>query len=239
LAQVLKKDPNLQSLSDTEKLVFFELWSERGDLEELVRSVQENPDWTRYAWLGIAKYNASKKDFRSAYEMIQRFGDAVALPRIPPGASLEETLERGRLGTELWLPLALAALALAAPEEDVAGVAAASVKVPDVAADASPSSGYLIFSAGSSVTVGGTSGAAPLWAGFATLQNQHHGGALGNLNPTFYSIGNGTSYSTGFHDVTTGNNTLHGTTGFTAATGYDQVTGWGSFKGSGLSGLIG
>jgi subtilase family serine protease len=112
-------------------------------------------------------------------------------------------------------------------------------KVPDVASDASPSSGYSIFSAGSWVTVGGTSGAAPLWAAFAALQNQHHGGALGNLNPTFYSIGNGSSYSTGFHDVTTGNNTLHGTTGFTAGTGYDQVTGWGSFKGSGLSGLIG
>jgi len=96
LAQVLKKDPNLQSLSDTEKLVFFELWSERGDLEELMRSVQENPDWTRYAWLGIAKYNASKKDFRSAYEMIQRFGDAVALPRISPGASLEELENRYR-----------------------------------------------------------------------------------------------------------------------------------------------
>jgi hypothetical protein len=94
LAQVLKKDPNLRSLSDTEKLVFFELWSERGDLEELMRSVQENPDWTRYAWLGIAKYNASKKDFRSAYEMIQRFGDAVALPRIAPGASLEELENR-------------------------------------------------------------------------------------------------------------------------------------------------
>ena len=96
LAQVLKKDPNLRSLSDTEKLVFFELWSERGDLEELVRSVQENPDWTRYAWLGIAKYNASKKDFRSAYEMIQRFGDAVALPRISPDASLEELENRYR-----------------------------------------------------------------------------------------------------------------------------------------------
>jgi subtilase family serine protease len=112
-------------------------------------------------------------------------------------------------------------------------------KVPDVAADASPSSGYTIFSAGSWVTVGGTSGAAPLWAAFATLQNQRHGGPLGNLNTSFYNIGNGSSYSTGFHDVTSGNNTLHGTTGFTATTGYDQVTGWGSFKGSGLAGLIG
>jgi kumamolisin len=112
-------------------------------------------------------------------------------------------------------------------------------KVPDVAADASPTSGYYIYSAGTWETVGGTSGATPLWAAFAALQNQVHGGALGNLNPKFYAIGNGSSYSTGFHDVTTGNNSLHGTTGFSAGTGYDQVTGWGSFKGTGLSGLIG
>ncbi len=112
-------------------------------------------------------------------------------------------------------------------------------KVPDVSADASPTSGYYIYSAGTWETVGGTSGATPLWAAFAALQNQVHGGGLGNLNAKLYSIGNGSSYGTGFHDVTTGNNSLHGTTGFSAATGYDQVTGWGSFKGAGLSGLIG
>ncbi|RSD19313.1 S53 family peptidase [Amycolatopsis eburnea] len=112
-------------------------------------------------------------------------------------------------------------------------------KVPDVSADAASGSGYYIYTAGAWETVWGTSGAAPLWAAFATLQNQVHGGGLGNLNPKFYSIGNGSSYATGFHDVTTGNNSLHGTTGFTAGTKYDQVTGWGSFKGTGLSGLIG
>ncbi|HEY3709996.1 MAG TPA: S53 family peptidase [Amycolatopsis sp.] len=112
-------------------------------------------------------------------------------------------------------------------------------KVPDVAGDAAQGSAYTIVSGGTTGNVWGTSGAAPLWAGFATLQNQVHGGGLGNLNPTFYSIGNGSSYATGFHDVTTGNNTFNGTTGFTAGTGYDQVTGWGSFKGTGLSGLIG
>ncbi|MEV6900715.1 S53 family peptidase [Amycolatopsis sp. NPDC051372] len=112
-------------------------------------------------------------------------------------------------------------------------------KVPDVAGDAASGSAYTIVSEGSSGNVWGTSGAAPLWAAFTALQNQVHGGSLGNLNPTFYGIGNGSSYSTGFHDVTTGNNTFNGTTGFTAGTGYDQVTGWGSFKGTGLSGLIG
>jgi len=112
-------------------------------------------------------------------------------------------------------------------------------KVPDVAGDASPSSGYSIFTEGQWATVGGTSGATPLWAGFAALQTQIHGGSLGNLNSKFYSIGNSSSFATGFHDVTSGNNTYNRTTGFTAATGYDQVTGWGSFKAAGLSGLIG
>jgi subtilase family serine protease len=112
-------------------------------------------------------------------------------------------------------------------------------KVPDVAGDAASGSAYTIVSGGQTGNVWGTSGAAPLWAGFTALQNQIHGGPLGNLNPTFYTIGNGSSYATGFNDVTTGNNSFNGTTGFTAGTGYDQVTGWGSFKGTGLSGLIG
>jgi hypothetical protein len=56
--------------------------------------VEQHPDWTRYAWLGMAKYNANKKDFRSAYELTQRFGDAVAMPRSSTGASLEELEKR-------------------------------------------------------------------------------------------------------------------------------------------------
>jgi O-Antigen ligase len=94
VGQLLKNDPNLQSLTDTEKLALFLLWSERGDLDELARLVEQHPDWTRYAWLGMAKYHANKKDFRSAYELTQRFGDAVAMPRISGGASLEELEKR-------------------------------------------------------------------------------------------------------------------------------------------------
>ncbi|WP_409462310.1 protease pro-enzyme activation domain-containing protein [Amycolatopsis sp. GA6-003] len=112
-------------------------------------------------------------------------------------------------------------------------------KVPDVAGDAAQGSAYTIISGGQTGNVWGTSGAAPLWAGFAALQNEVHKGGLGNLNAKFYSIGNGSSYGTGFHDVTTGNNTFNGTTGFSAGKGYDQTTGWGSFNGSGLSTLIG
>jgi kumamolisin len=80
---------------------------------------------------------------------------------------------------------------------------------------------------------GGTSFAAPRWAGYLALVNQQ---AVANglktpgfLNPTIYTIGLGTSYATCFHDITSGSN---GT--YSAQKGYDLVTGWGSPNGTGL-----
>jgi hypothetical protein len=86
---------------------------------------------------------------------------------------------------------------------------------------------------------GGTSAAAPLWAGFLALANQHgaaHGQAsLGFLNSTLYAIGKGANYNADFHDVTSGNNTNASTsTKFFATTGYDLCTGWGSPNGSNM-----
>jgi subtilase family serine protease len=78
---------------------------------------------------------------------------------------------------------------------------------------------------------GGTSLAAPLWAGIAKdIEAQI--GPLGSINPTLYVLANqqfeASATPNGFHDVTSGDNTFNGVTGFTAGTGYDQATGWGS-----------
>jgi kumamolisin len=80
---------------------------------------------------------------------------------------------------------------------------------------------------------GGTSFAAPLWAAYMALVNQQavlDGNAtLGFINPTIYPYGEGSSYGSYFHDITSG------TSGsYAAVTGYDLVTGWGSPNGSGL-----
>jgi O-Antigen ligase len=94
LAQLLRNDPNLHSFSETEKLALFALWSERGDSEEISRVVAQRADWLRYAWLGMAKYKASKGDFRAAYELTQRYGEPVAVPRVARNLSLQDLENR-------------------------------------------------------------------------------------------------------------------------------------------------
>jgi kumamolisin len=78
---------------------------------------------------------------------------------------------------------------------------------------------------------GGTSFAAPMWAGYLALVNQqalaNSGKTLGFINPLIYPLGVN-SQSAYFHDITSGSN------GFPAVAGYDLVTGWGSPNGSGL-----
>ena len=80
---------------------------------------------------------------------------------------------------------------------------------------------------------GGTSFAAPMWAGYIALVNQQlktNGfSPIGFLNPFLYSFGLGSSHATDFHDITSGKSGS-----FSAVTGYDLVTGWGSPNGTGL-----
>ena len=78
---------------------------------------------------------------------------------------------------------------------------------------------------------GGTSFAAPLWAGYTALANQQakaNGVAsVGFINHTIYPLAVA-SQTTYFHDITTGSN------GYSAVVGYDLATGWGSMNGAAL-----
>lgn len=84
---------------------------------------------------------------------------------------------------------------------------------------------------------GGTSYAAPLWASLIAMANQQaaaNGDAtVGFLNPVIYGIGTGSTFGTNLHDVTSGNNG-----GFTAVSGFDLVTGWGSPQGANLINVL-
>jgi subtilase family serine protease len=98
--------------------------------------------------------------------------------------------------------------------------------IPDVAAEANTNQ-YSCFDGGCSGGNGGTSYAAPQWAGLTAIANERSltsgGKTLGFLNPAIYGIGTGSNYHTAFHDITSGSNGK-----YSAVTDYDLVTGWGS-----------
>jgi kumamolisin len=77
-------------------------------------------------------------------------------------------------------------------------------------------------------TYGGTSFAAPMWAGYVALANQqlqtNGQSPAGFINPAIYNQNvNASTYAADFHDITSG------TSGsYSAVNGYDLVTGWGS-----------
>lgn len=103
---------------------------------------------------------------------------------------------------------------------------------PDVAAEANIDN-YICYDGICAGGWGGTSFAAPRWAGYLALANQQsqatNGDTLGFINPILYSIGLSPNYDTNFHDIT------HGSNGkFSTKKGYDLVTGWGSPNESGL-----
>jgi kumamolisin len=74
---------------------------------------------------------------------------------------------------------------------------------------------------------GGTSFAAPMWAGYIALVNQQLAAqgksTIGFINPTLYAQNVTSVYDTDFHDIASGKSGS-----YSAVSGYDLVTGWGS-----------
>ncbi len=109
---------------------------------------------------------------------------------------------------------------------------------PDVAANADNC--YIYSDDGeASGGWGGTSCAAPLWAGLTALMNQQAAATgvapVGFLNPTLYALASGPNYANFFHDITSGNNTWRESpTQFYAVPGYDLCTGLGTINGTNL-----
>ena len=99
--------------------------------------------------------------------------------------------------------------------------------VPDVAADASPGSGYEVLIDGQAAPVGGTSAVAPLFAGLIARINAQSGKPAGFLNAALYRS------ASAFNDITSGNNGS-----YAAAPGWDACTGLGSPKGRSIAAAL-
>jgi subtilase family serine protease len=104
--------------------------------------------------------------------------------------------------------------------------------------ESSCTSGFQDADTGDFTSAGGTSFAAPIFAGILALinQKQNYTAGQGLINPTLYTLAsNSTTYAAAFHDITVGNNDClggsefcSGTPGFSAGVGYDQASGLGS-----------
>jgi subtilase family serine protease len=78
--------------------------------------------------------------------------------------------------------------------------------------------------------VGGTSEATPIFSGIVALADQVAGHRLGLIDPGLYALGALSEHGVndGIVDITTGNNSFGGVTGYDAVPGYDLASGWGT-----------
>jgi pseudomonalisin len=112
--------------------------------------------------------------------------------------------------------------------------------VPDVSLAAGSHDGVLVFQGHTAsnmglYVVGGTSVASPCFAGVMALVDQKTGQRQGNANTILYQLGTSQYSGSGpvvFHDITSGNNSVPGVTGYSCGTGYDRATGLGSVDGA-------
>jgi len=119
--------------------------------------------------------------------------------------------------------------------------------VPDIAMQASPRTGALVFislppdgqggmACGAApcstgwYDIGGTSLATPEWAGLIAIAAQIKGHGLGPVNQALYTLASsGAAYAADFHDVTVGNNQVTADIpGYDATAGWDPATGLGT-----------
>lgn len=106
--------------------------------------------------------------------------------------------------------------------------------VPDVSLSGAGHDGYLIYQNGGLYVVGGTSASVQAFAGVMALVVQERSVRQGNANTVFYPLAakQRAGGAPVFHDITSGNNSVPGQTGYAAVVGYDQVTGLGSIDAS-------
>lgn len=100
-------------------------------------------------------------------------------------------------------------------------------ETPDVSAVADPATSAQIDVQGHFIQEGGTSQAAPIWAGMMALIDQYLGSKklheAGFLNPALYALAGSTQRYPPFHDITVGTNLV-----YPATAGYDLATGLGT-----------
>jgi kumamolisin len=108
--------------------------------------------------------------------------------------------------------------------------------IPDVAANASSDTGYLLEADQTRMSLGGTSAVAPLWAALIARLNEALGMRIGFLTPLLYKPN--AARLAAVCDITEGFNGPTRAAGFSARRGWDACTGLGSPNGEKLLQLL-
>ncbi len=203
--------------------------------------------WQEMAAQGQSFYNASGDygaytgliDFPGDSPYITQVGGTTLTTSLPGGSWVSEQVwnwgdgiaSGGGISTQYPIPSWQTTLSMTANEGSIT-----MRNTPDVALTAD---NVYVRADGVDYLVGGTSCAAPLWAGFTALVNQQAANnrqpSAGFINPAVYALGGGTNYGSVFHDITVGNNAgAYNSIGFPAVSGYDLCTGWGTPAGQSL-----
>ncbi|HEY4034056.1 MAG TPA: S53 family peptidase [Ktedonobacteraceae bacterium] len=101
--------------------------------------------------------------------------------------------------------------------------------VPDVSIDDDPLTGLAVYVDGQWQLAGGNTNV-PVWTALGAIADQIAGHPLGFINPALYKLGTSNTYHQDFHDIIEGNNNNQqaNVQGYSAAPGWDAVTGLGT-----------
>jgi subtilase family serine protease len=122
----------------------------------------------------------------------------------------------------------------------VAGVVGNHRGTPDISMSSAVDGGAWVYYSFVNPTspwhiFGGTSEASPIFAGIVAMADQVAHRRLGNINAGLYlmsALSQRTQLPTGIVDVTSGDNSFEGVTGYPAKTGYDLASGVGTIDGN-------
>ena len=70
IEQILAQYPTLAIYAPKDQQKLFKVWYEKGDADQLIRLLQEKPEWRTQGWKVLAEHKARAGDFREAYELV-------------------------------------------------------------------------------------------------------------------------------------------------------------------------
>ena len=114
IPELLACDPALSGFSEAQKLRLFELWSQHDPLDDLVQAVAAHPEWTEFAWPGLARWRADHHEWQAAWELVRQNAPRPILPAgvaLAPLPQLEQQLANNPLDPAVGFALYRAQIA--------------------------------------------------------------------------------------------------------------------------------